>query len=240
MRPRRAVSATRLPHEILKRVFSYLYLRDLAACMRVCRHWFSVLEHYCSPVWEYHTRREVPDSALSDPYMFGELTSFKEKLRAFHFAWNPKDSSRNNFLRTNGKIGVSTGVHAWEIVWEGPLGTVAVIGVATKHAAMQCHGYIPLLGSDDQSWGWNLVDNQVIHNGTMRPYPGTNNPPKYQPLSYAYYNLTLLVELYFEKGSEFLGVAFTQIPPVKLYPAMCAVYGNTEITLIYMGPTIVG
>ncbi len=27
-----------------------------------------------------------------------------------------------------GKIGFGSGRHAWEIVWEGPLGTVAVIG----------------------------------------------------------------------------------------------------------------
>lgn len=60
-------------------------------------------------------------------------------------------------VTTSGKIGVSTGVHAWEVTWEGPLGTVAVIGIATKHAAMHCPGYVALLGSDDQSWGWYVV-----------------------------------------------------------------------------------
>jgi hypothetical protein len=67
------------------------------------------------------------------------------------------------------------------VIWEGPLGTVAVIGIATKEAPLQCHGYVALLGSDDQSWGWNLVDNHLLHNGDSQGnYPLLNNAPKYQ------------------------------------------------------------
>lgn len=47
-------------------------------------------------------------------------------------------------------------------------------------------------------------------------------------------------QLYFEKGNEFLGLAITQLPPVKLFPAVCAVYGNTEVSMVYIGPPIVG
>lgn len=88
-------------------------------------------------------------------------------------------------------------------MWEGPLGTVAVVGIATKEASLQvnyaqlhqfyksiifknivfsqAHGYIALLGSDDQSWGWNLVDNHLLHNGDSQGnYPMLNNAPKYQ------------------------------------------------------------
>ena len=80
-----------------------------------------------------------------------------------------------------GKTGFARGRHAWEIVWEGPLGTVAVIGIATKEAPNQCHGYVALLGSNDQSWGWNLVDNHLLHNGDSQGnYPQLNNAPKYQ------------------------------------------------------------
>lgn len=61
------------------------------------------------------------------------------------------------------------------------MGTVAVIGIATKRAAMQCQGYVALLGSDDQSWGWNLVDNNLLHNGEVNgSFPQCNNAPKYQ------------------------------------------------------------
>lgn len=45
---------------------------------------------------------------------------------------------------------------------------------------------------------------------------------------------------YFERGFEFLGIAFTDLPPVKLFPAVCAVYGNTEVSMIYVGPPILG
>ena len=61
------------------------------------------------------------------------------------------------------------------------LGTVAVIGIATKDAPNQCNGYVALLGSNDQSWGWNLVDNHLLHNGDSQGnYPQLNNAPKYQ------------------------------------------------------------
>lgn len=67
------------------------------------------------------------------------------------------------------------------MIWEGPLGTVAVVGISTKEAALQCHGYVALLGSDDQSWGWNLVENHLLHNGDAQgSYPLLNNAPKYQ------------------------------------------------------------
>lgn len=80
-----------------------------------------------------------------------------------------------------GKIGFHQGRHAWEVIWEGPLGTVAVVGISTKEAQLQCQGYVGLLGSDDQSWGWNLVDNHLLHNGdTQGHYPLLNNCPKYQ------------------------------------------------------------
>lgn len=32
-----------------------------------------------------------------------------------------------------GKIGVNSGIHAWEFIWEGPLGTVACVGLATMY-----------------------------------------------------------------------------------------------------------
>ena len=63
----------------------------------------------------------------------------------------------------------------------GLIGTVAVIGIATTEAPNQCHGYVALLGSNDQSWGWNLVDNHLLHNGDSQGnYPQLNNAPKYQ------------------------------------------------------------
>lgn len=120
------------------------------------------------------------------------------QLKAFQHGLSSHDCSRNVYVKKNGftlhrnpiaqstdgargKIGFSEGRHAWEIWWEGPLGTVAVIGIATKRAPMQCQGYVALLGSDDQSWGWNLVDNNLLHNGEVNGnFPQCNNAPKYQ------------------------------------------------------------
>jgi len=254
-----ALSVSRIPQTILAHIFSYLSVPDLACCAQICRHWNLVFEHYDLDIWSHHVKKEVPSSALSDHSLFSNLQNCKEKLRAFRFAWNPLDCSRNTFVRTNcftaqrqpvaqstdgirGKIGVSQGIHCWEIIWEGPLGTTAVIGIATKHAALHCPGYVTLIGSDDQSWGWNLVDCTLIQDGSViRQYPRVNNLPKYK----AGERIRMILDcsknlLYFEKDSQFLGLAFTNIPPVKLFPAMCAVYGNTEVSMIYMGQPIVG
>ena len=79
------------------------------------------------------------------------------------------------------KIGYRHGRHVWEVSWNGPLGTIAAVGVSTKDASLQLHGYVPLLGADEQSWGWNLVDNNLQHNGEFKgSYPFLNNAPKYQ------------------------------------------------------------
>ena len=113
------------------------------------------------------------------------------------------------------------------MIWEGPLGTVAVIGIATKEAAAQCHGYVALLGSDSESWGWNLVDNHLLHNGDSQGnYPQLNNAPKYQVLTirvWSSMNISHILQvgerirvildcddntLAFERNYEFLGVAF--------------------------------
>lgn len=134
---------------------------------------------------------------LSPPLLFFRL-SLSSQLKAYQHGLSSHDCSRNVYVKKNGftlhrnpiaqstdgargKIGFSEGRHAWEIWWEGPLGTVAVIGLATKRAPMQCQGYVALLGSDDQSWGWNLVDNNLLHNGEVNGnFPQCNNAPKYQ------------------------------------------------------------
>lgn len=126
-----------------------------------------------------------------------------------------------------GKIGFRHGRHAWEIIWEGPLGTVAVIGVATKNATLVCQGYMALLGSDEHSWGWNLVDNNLLHNGdTQGNYPFLNNAPKYQVRFYLFifylYQLTKLILYHFifffyrlEKESELYWIVITILCRLK-------------------------
>ena len=129
------------------------------------------------------------------------------------------------------------GRHCWEVWWEGPLGTVAVIGVSTIDAPVQAPGYVALLGSNSDSWGWNLVDNHLLHNGDCHGnFPLQNNAPKYQTGE----RLRVILDaddhtLSFERNYEFLGVAFRGLPKKPLYPAISAVYGNTEVSMVYLG-----
>ncbi|XP_028586772.2 F-box/SPRY domain-containing protein 1 [Podarcis muralis] len=249
----------RLPGRVLEFVFSYLELRELRSCALVCKLWCRVLHgDENSEVWRSLAARSLAEEALRTDILCN-VPTYKGKVRAFQHAFSTNDCSRNVYIKKNGftlhrnpiaqstdgartKIGFSEGRHAWEVWWEGPLGTVAVIGIATKRAPMQCQGYVALLGSDDQSWGWNLVDNNLLHNGEVNgSFPQCNNAPKYQIGERIRVILDMEDKtLAFERGYEFLGVAFRGLPKTCLYPAVSAVYGNTEVTLVYLGKPLDG
>lgn len=46
--------------------------------------------------------------------------------------------------------------------------------------------------------------------------------------------------LAFDINGKYLGVAFTDLPSGPLYPAASAVYGHSEISLVYLGAPLVG
>ncbi len=46
--------------------------------------------------------------------------------------------------------------------------------------------------------------------------------------------------LAFEIDGKYLGVAFKDLPKVELFPAISAVYGNTEVSLVYRGHPLAG
>ncbi|XP_074658139.1 F-box/SPRY domain-containing protein 1-like [Tubulanus polymorphus] len=243
---------------ILEIIFSYLELEDLRNCALTCKSWYRILNDENNDVWRFHCVRKLAEVALKSNIL-SNVPTYKAKLKSFFHAWNPNDCSRNMYIKDNGftihrnpvaqstdgsrgKIGFKNGRHCWEIWWEGPLGTVAVIGIATKKAPNQCHGYVALLGSDDQSWGWNLVDNNLLHNGDCQGnYPQLNNAPKYQVGE----RIRVILDcedntLAFEKNYEFLGVAFRGLPDTHLYPSVSAVYGNTEVSMVYLGQPLDG
>lgn len=186
-----------LTPQILEIIFSYLDLTDLRGCSLVCKNWYRLLNDEDNDVWRMHCVRKLAEEALRSDIL-SSVPTYKAKLRAFYHAWDPNECSRNVYIKPNGftlhrnpvaqstdaakgKIGFRTGRHCWEVWWEGPLGTVAVIGIATKEAPVQCPGYVALLGSNSESWGWNLVDNHLLHNGDSQGnYPQLNNAPKYQ------------------------------------------------------------
>ncbi|CAH1781686.1 unnamed protein product, partial [Owenia fusiformis] len=251
--------AAKFPVSVLENLFSYLGIEDLRSCSLVCKSWYKFLNDENNDVWRLHCVRKLAEEALKSD-LLANVPTYKAKLRAFYHAWNPNDCSRNMFVKgngftvhrnpvaqssdaTRGKIGFKAGRHCWEIWWEGPLGTVAVIGIATKQAPTQCHGYTALIGSDDQSWGWNLVDNHLLHNGDSQGnYPQVNNAPKYQVGE----RIRIILDcedntLAFEKNYECLGVAFRGLPnDTALYPSVSAVYGNTEVSMVYLGQPLDG
>ena len=142
------LSWTRLPHPVIETLFSFLDINELRNCSLVCKNWCKFLHDENNDVWRLHCIRKLADEALKSDVL-SDVTTYKAKLRSFYHAWNPTDCSRNVYIKSNaftlhrnpvaqstdgarGKIGFRTGRHCWEVWWEGPLGTVAVIGIATK------------------------------------------------------------------------------------------------------------
>lgn len=209
-----------LNHSVLEIIFSYLDLSDLRGCSLVCKNWYRLLNDEDNDVWRMHCVRKLAEEALRSDIL-SSVPTYKAKLRAFYHAWDPHECSRNVYIKPNGftlhrnpvaqstdaakgKMGFRTGRHCWEVWWEGPLGTVAVIGIATKEAPVQCPGYVALLGSNSESWGWNLVDNHLLHNGDSQGnYPQLNNAPKYQ-VRYKYKQSTLYYDILIPFNTPYL------------------------------------
>ena len=108
-------------------------------------------------------------------------------------AWNPDDRSLNIFVKEDdpltfhrhpvaqstdcirGRIGFTRGLHVWELNWSTrQRGTHAVVGVATLTAPLHSVGYQSLVGSNDQSWGWDLGRNKLYHDSKNQA--GTTYP----------------------------------------------------------------
>lgn len=66
-------------------------------------------------------------------------------------------------------------MHVWELFWSTrQRGTHAVVGVATAEAPLHSVGYQSLVGNNEQSWGWDLGRNKLLHdskNNTGITYP---------------------------------------------------------------------
>lgn len=57
------------------------------------------------------------------------------------------------------QIGFTKGFHVWQITWpQRQRGTHASVGVATKAASLHAVGYTSLIGSNSESYGWDLSE----------------------------------------------------------------------------------
>lgn len=248
-----------LSEDLLSLIFSYVFTaKDLCQCTSVCRKWKNLLDSR-NDIWQRILDQSTPSEFREDALLRG-LQSARAKLIAFECGWSEVDHSENIYVKENkltlhrnpvaqstdairGKAGFSSGEHYWIITWHGPnFGSSAIVGIATKHARIQEKGYVPLLGGDDQSWGWDLSESVIRYGGeVLRKYP-SDSAIKAGIGQKIGVNLDAnRGTLAFDIEGKYLGIAFFDLPHnVPLYPAVSAVYGNTEVSLVYCGTPIVG
>lgn len=170
-----------LSEAVLCEIFCYLSARDLCVCCCVCRRWADLLPPD-SFLWEERLSIETSEEFQTDP-LIKCLVTAKDKLTAFQFTWSSVHHSENIYIKPNkvtihrnpvaqftdlarGKRGCSSGQHYWTVTWHGPkFGSNSVVGLATKNVELQQKGYHPLLGTNGDSWGWDLSKNVLRHNG---------------------------------------------------------------------------
>lgn len=175
-------------------------------------------------------------------------------------SWNAEDRSLNIFVKDDdkmtfhrhpvaqstdcirGRTGFTRGLHVWEIHWSTrQRGTHAVVGVATKEAPLHCVGYTSLVGSNAESWGWDLGRNKLYHDTKNTAagivYPSTLNSDENFVVPDSFLIVLDMDEgtLSFIVDGQYLGVAFRGLKGKKLYPIVSAVWGHCEITLKYIG-----
>ena len=174
-------------------------------------------------------------------------------------AWNADDRSNNIFVKDDDKMTIlrkpvaqstdcirgraeyTRGLHVWEIHWSTrQRGTHAVVGVATKDAPLHCVGYQSLVGSNAESWGWDLGRNKLYHD--VKNNPGVTYPSILNSDENFVVPDSFLIVLDMDEGTlsfivdgQYLGVAFRGLKGKKLYPIVSAVWGHCEITMKYIG-----
>ncbi|TWW76740.1 SPRY domain-containing SOCS box protein 4 [Takifugu flavidus] len=143
-----------------------------------------------------------------------------------------------------GKVGYTRGLHAWRVHWPArQRGTHAVVGVATAEASLHSVGYTALVGSDSESWGWDLGRNRLHHDGKNRPasVPAPTYPSFLEADESFVIPDALTVVLDMDEGTlsfmvegQYLGVAFRGLKGKKLYPIVSAVWGHCEVSIRYV------
>ncbi|CAI2333073.1 unnamed protein product [Caenorhabditis sp. 36 PRJEB53466] len=173
-------------------------------------------------------------------------------------SWNPEDRSLNIFVKDEdkftfhrhpvaqstdcirGKVGYSRGFHVWQIEWpERQRGTHAVVGVATKTAPLHATGYTALIGTTNESYGWDITRRECHHDSKHTltwKYP-FNGAREHYHVPDKFYCILDMDEGYmaFATDDEYLGVAFRNLKGKTLYPIVAAVWGHCEISMRYLG-----
>ncbi|XP_013389395.1 neuralized-like protein 4 [Lingula anatina] len=187
-----------------------------------------------------------------------QVSKSNQPLKVQH-GWDSKDCSNNMTVlddglkvrrnkslqpRTDavrGKRGYGQGIHIWKIHWPQSMrGSNAVIGVATYQAPLTCTGYSSLIGSNDQSMGWDIVRNVLLFNDcVIRKYPD-DAPGEFVAPDV----ITVILNmdsgtLGFKSDGKNYGVALKGLRLLgkKLYPAISTTYDNCEVGIEYIRST---
>ena len=213
------------------------------------------------PTYKSITREPAFNPDYQKPARLDALLDMPSVPREVQYkhAWNADDRSLNIFVKNEdlmtfhrhpvaqstdcirGRYGYTRGLHVWEIVWSTrQRGTHAVVGVGTADAPLHCVGYQSLVGSNKESWGWDLGRNKLYHD--MKNQPGITYPTVLNSDENFVVPDSFLVILDMDEGTlsfmvdgQYLGVAFRNLKGKKLYPIVSAVWGHCEITMRYLG-----
>ncbi|XP_033641933.1 protein gustavus-like [Asterias rubens] len=181
-----------------------------------------------------------------------------DKELQYKYAWNEEDRSLNIFVKEDdpvtfhrhpvaqstdcirGKVGFTRGLHVFEVYWNTrQRGTHAVVGVATANAPLHCVGYQSLVGSNAESWGWDICRKKIFHDAKHKSgmsYPLLPNSDNF-PVPDKFLMVLDMDEgtLSFIANGQFLGVAFRGLKGKRLFPVVSAVWGHCEISVKYLG-----
>ena len=138
--------------------------------------------------------------------------------------------------------GYTNGIHLWELSWNSrQRGTHAIIGVALEKTPLHCVGYQSLIGSNGESWGWDLGRNRACHNTKASGIPPPVYPKMLKPDETFVVPDNFMMCLDMDEGTlsfmadgQYLGCAFRGLKGKKVYPIVSAVWGHCEITMRYM------
>nr|BAF75871.1 F-box/SPRY-domain protein 1 [Dugesia ryukyuensis] len=165
----------------------------------------------------------------------------------YTFHRNPVANSTDGI---RGNRGYSEGIHIWEINWPLTMrGTHAVVGVSTEKCQLQQDRYVSLVGIDDESWGWDIVNRIKVHGKeTGNPicyekYPDVKKIRKMCSMGKSFKipsRIYLILDMYqgslsFVIGNEFLGICHMGLKGKTLYPTVSAVWGHCQVEIKYFG-----
>lgn len=168
--------------------------------------------------------------------------------------WNKDDRSTNSCVKSNGvifyrepiayytdairgRLCFEKRVNVWKIKWlQHERGTHAMVGVATDQMPLQVPGYVQLVGSDKYSWGFDVVNKTLHHDGkTVNPAYPDNSPTNIGD--------EIIVVLDMDSGTlcfasdigHCYGVAFSGLKGKKLFPAISSVWGQCNVAIQFLG-----